>query len=224
MPQLNLEIVNNLPVVRHDKHVILVGTGSPTTIHETNRLSFLGMDYPVQTQYAGANLPALRNQTGIPNLTTLLGMDVLSGYKVVFDYAGLRMVFDSEPVDFDGSVLPLELIQGIPVLLVECQGRNIKMFLESGAKLSYIAPGFSNGLPPQGVVQDYYPGLGAFETQTYHLDLHTGGVQFQLRCGNLPAQLRGLLDNTGVQGIIGSDFFHRFKACLDASNRLLYVS
>ena len=98
------------------------------------------------------------------------------------------------------------------------------MFLESGAKLSYISPGFCNGLNPQGVVQDCCPGLGFFETQTYHVDLHTGGVQFQLRCGNLPAQLRGLLDNAGVQGIIGSDFFHRFKACLDASNQLFFVS
>ena len=90
----NCEIIDGHCIIRDQGNVILLDTGSPVTIHETKTLKFLGDDFATQDQYQ-TNIPELRHLTGLDDLTTLMGTDILRQYKLWFNYKYQKVIFGS---------------------------------------------------------------------------------------------------------------------------------
>jgi hypothetical protein len=67
--------------------------------------------------------------------------------------------------------------------------------------------------------QDFYPGIGTFQTPRHEIPTTIGDYDFIVNYGNLPASIMGLLSMGGAQGIIGYDFFNQFKVLLDLDNQ-----
>ena len=102
-------------------------------------------------------------------------------------------------------------------------GQPLKFFLDTGAKLSYFSQDFTNGYASVGIEEDFYPGVGQFETDCYDIPTSLGANDFLVRYGNLPFMLQMTLMLAGTDGIIGFDFFNNFKVMLDLGHeKLLY--
>lgn len=54
-------------------------------------------------------------------------------------------------------------------------------------------------------VRDFYPGLGTFESPTYHTKISLCGRDFTINAAVLPRTLEYLMLYSGVKGIIGID-------------------
>ena len=202
---------------------ILVDTGSPTTIHHSGILRFAGKDHTVMNSLMGTDVRDLSQLAEI-DFTTLMGLDILSEYKVILDYSGGTMtLYEDEKPQFDGTDIILERANGVLLVPAGVLGHRLTLALDTGATLSYIDPDVVRGIQPAGMQSDFHPMAGRFETPVYHADTTIGGRRFMTRYGVLPSFMASVLRITGIDGVVGYDFFSAFKVYLDCMNGILKI-
>jgi hypothetical protein len=161
-----LTLFDGHPIIEYNGNIILIDTGSPATIHTQPTLNFMGSVFPVQRAYGPLTIPGLIELLGT-NVTTLLGMDKLALYKIIFDYPNNTITFSNEnDLAFDGERVVFTTVLNIPVINAIINQRTIPCFLDSGAKLSYLKAGETRNFQNLGDTEDFYPGYGRFQTPT----------------------------------------------------------
>jgi hypothetical protein len=150
-------------------------------------------------------------------ITTLLGMDILKDYKIIFDYKNLEIsLLTGDDEDFKGEEIPMINHLGIPVIEVAPADKYIPMFLDSGAHLSYVKSSHTQYHKNFGETEDFHPTIGKFTTTKFLSSSRIGPHYIDVFYGNLPSQLVSFLSLiNGDNGILGYDFFAKFKICLD---------
>ena len=101
---------------------------------------------------------------------------------------------------------------GIPIVSPNIDGANRRMIFDTGAQISYLQNISLNTFPSAGIVNDFYPGVGQFQTETYMVDISIGTKSQQLRCGSLPELLGMTLMMAGTEGIIGNEILRNSVA------------
>ena len=192
----------------------LVDTGSPLSFARTGRATLGGTERELAPALPSLDAAGLSRFVGTP-LNGLLGMDVLARFVVTFGRNELS-VDDGTTSGPDPAFAELETdrIGGIPVVAALANGRTARLFVDSGAKISYLAPERLTGLPVEDTLRDFYPGLGEFDTEVSTAGCELGRRPFQAKFGFLPAPLRTMLSMCGVDGILGRDLFASFAVRL----------
>lgn len=67
---------------------------------------------------------------------------------------------------------------GIPIVACQVNGKSANLFLDTGAKLSYISNNETNHLQGSGKVDDFYPDFGTFSTNVFNLETKIGKHTF----------------------------------------------
>ena len=66
--------------------------------------------------------------------------------------------------------------------------------------------------------------INNFDTPIYNMEASVAGQCFTVRIGNLPPMLEGtLIGLSGTAGVIGYDFFNRFKVLFNYASRKIYL-
>lgn len=219
MTTFELDLIDGHAIIRSGDDVILVDTGAPSSMHIRPTLTFCSNEYPCAQTYLNLTPDRLSNLIGT-RITTLLGADILSRYKVLFDYRNRSIQFSEDELRFEGQEQRISTYSGIPIVEFELNGQRLKFFLDTGARLSYLAKDLTKGLDRVGTETDFYPSVGRFETDCYLATTRIGGDSFTVKYGVLPPEIAYLLF-AGTRGIMGFDFFNQFKAMLDLNRRLL---
>jgi hypothetical protein len=225
MPYIfDLEIYNKHAVIKNGESNVLIDTGSPITIHTDNTLSFLGNDFAAHTNYGGMSIRDISSLVGDEKeISTLVGMDILSRYDVLFDYQNNVISFDNENIELEGLEIPIvELRHGIPLIEIGAEGRRFKAYFDTGAALSYLAEPLTTGKAQAGMVLDFHPTMGRYETIVYEIETDMFGHSRIYQYGNLPARLRAFFSND-LMAIIGYDLLKDFKVVFSARRRILKV-
>ena len=228
MSTYKLEIFNGHPIIKEGENIILIDTGAPTTIHSSDRLQFNNQAFNVTSSYMGLTTGYVSELLGM-NITTLMGMDVLSKFKFSLNYKNNIVAFlKTETEDNNskligkGLLVLISTFMGIPIIELEVNNKKLKFFLDTGANISYLPEAITNNMYSKGTESDYYPGFGKFDTPIYELETKIGNEKFQARYGNLPQLLQMSLQLGNIDGIIGFDFFNNFNIILDQDNNKLY--
>ena len=222
MKTFQLQIFKGHPIIQDGDNIILIDTGAPATIHISDELNFLSENFSCTSNYMGLTASKLSEHLGM-QVTTLLGTDVLSKYKILLDYRNLLVSFSKDDIPFEGTEIGISNFMGIPIIELVVNSQPLKFFLDTGAKLSYLSEDFTSGYSSVGTDEDFYPGVGQFETECYDIPTSLGANDFLVRYGNLPFMLQMTLMLGGTDGIIGFDFFSSFRVMLDlGSDKLLY--
>ena len=212
----------NYAIEAFDGHVLvalpegrfLIDTGSPLSFARTRRATFGGMETDLAPSLSGLDADGLSRLVGT-SLDGLIGMDVLGRFVVTFGRSELS-VDEGAPSEPDPAFTELETdgVMGIPVVAVLANGRTARMFVDSGAKLSYLAPERLAGLPVEETLRDFYPGIGEFDVEASTAGCELGGQSFRAKFGRPPALVRMMLSGSGVDGILGRDLFAVFAVRL----------
>lgn len=218
MQAFPIEIHDGHAIFRHEGHVVLVDTGAPGTYHVATQFPFMERNH-LASRNGLIDIPSLRQLTGIPELTTLMGMDVIGRYHTLINYPDRKIIFSETPINMPGEGLECDNYMSIPIIRVEIGGMPRRMYLDSGAKLGYLHSNHTHPLAPEGTEADFYPGFGRFETPVYRLQGSVAGMAFEARYGNLPTALTRLLSMANADGILGSDFFQGFSILLERGSR-----
>lgn len=224
------------PLSLHDGHAIfqtadgqstiLVDTGVPFSFHTANVFQFEGASFATKVNLSGINVQEVSRLVGT-NITTLMGGDILSKFKVCLDYHNLTISF--EPLSYsieEGDRIPVQLIDGFMMLPVTINGFQTLSYLDTGAKLSYIGESLQSGLtanPERS--NDFYIGIGNYDTVTFStVATLSNGDQFPGTFGTLPSRVSAQFFSAEKQAIVGSDLFNHYqKVWIDYSNKCIHV-
>jgi hypothetical protein len=220
MKSYQINLFKGHAIIVEGENTILIDTGAPSTIHATNNIEFCGKSYHCTTSQMGLTVEKLAEMLGT-KITTLLGTDILSKYKIMFDYRNKLVKFATKEYELNGEEVKISSFMGIPIIELLVSNQPLKFFLDTGAKLSYLSNNFTANYNSVGREVDFYPGVGEFETECYEILTSIGNREFLVKYGNLPDLLQMTLMLGGTNGIIGFDFFNNFKIALDISNRTL---
>lgn len=212
-------------LIKDGSNVILVDTGSPITIHTSNTLEFGGTSYKVTTNAMGNTIEELQKISGV-EFTTLMGMDIISKYKVIFDYANQEITFCTfdEP-NPNGAECPLKLSMGTLIVPVVIKGIARLMILDTGATYSYLQSSLTHDLQPKETITDFSPLVGGeFTTPIFEIESEFGDTKFLCNYGNLPTTIQTMISLLGVQGIIGYDLLRSVKLMINIpENKMILV-
>ena len=220
MKQFQIILIKRHPIIKDGENIILIDTGAPSTINASESLTFCSENYNCSTDYMGLTVSKLSDLLGT-EITTLLGADILSEYNILFDYKNEIIEFNKHEIIFDGAETAISNFMGIPVIELSVDSQKLKFFLDTGAKLSYLSKSITTNYDSVGTDEDFYPGVGKFETDCFEISTSFGTKNFIVKYGNLPPLLQMTLMFGGTDGIIGFDFFNNFKVVLDLKNNLL---
>lgn len=223
MKQFQIKLFKGHPIINDGENKILIDTGAPSTIHTSDTLNFYSQSFGCSTNYMGLTVSKISDMLGT-EITTLLGADILSDFKILLDYQNLVIEFSKQEIDINGTQTDISNFMGIPIIKMNVANQELKFFLDTGAKLSYLTDSLTSNYESVGTDEDFYPGVGIFQTECFEIQTVFGDKEFIVKYGNLPSLLKMTLMLGGTDGIIGFDFFNNFKVVLDLkSNRLKYA-
>lgn len=220
MNEFQIQLYNGHPIINDGKNIILIDTGAPSTIHASDSLDFCSDSFECATNYMGLTVSKISDMLGT-EITTLLGADIMSEYQILLDYQNQVTNFSKQEIDLDGTQVDISNFMGIPIIKMKVGDQELKFFLDTGAKLSYLPDNLLGNYESIGMDEDFYPGVGNFQTECFEIPTVFANTVFVAKYGNLPEILQMTLMLGGVDGIIGFDFFNNFKIVLDLKNNSL---
>lgn len=201
------------PLERPTGHVVidihgvkaLLDTGSPVSIGELSGWSFQGEPVNLLPSFQGLNTDYLTRQVGT-RIDVLLGVDVLGHYHLVIDDSRGMVVFGRDSLHLRGNRIPLrDVLMGVPAADLVVGGETMPLYVDTGARFSYLPAEFLKGYQPVGREHDFFPGMGEFETPIYKVAIEVGGEIFETSCGVLPPVLEMAVQASGVKGVLGME-------------------
>jgi len=220
MKQFQIQLFKGHPIINEGENRILIDTGAPTTIHASDSLNFYSERYGCSTNYMGLTVSKISDMLET-EITTLLGADILSDYRILLDYQNQVIEFSKQEINIDGTQTDISNFMGIPIIKMTVDNQELKFFLDTGAKLSYLSDSLTSNYKSIGTDEDFYPGVGKFQTECFEIPTVFGDNKFIVKYGNLPKLLQMTLMLGGTDGIIGFEFFNNFKVVLDLKNNIL---
>jgi hypothetical protein len=203
------------PLVFRDNHLYVsiegalwvYDTGSPNTFGETTGNPFNG------ASLLRRNMDEFSGYLGV-KVAGLIGTDTLNALDHLLDLRPDKMSLtcSNEPLACDGNAHGLRFISptpgsaaGIPTLLASLGGTASDYIFDTGAPLSYHIGPVPEGAVPCCTKRDFWPSIGYFLTETFHVQTHLDASQRWLKFGRPPAQLEQTLKGYHTCGIIGNE-------------------
>jgi len=79
---------------------------------------------------------------------------------------------------------------GIPIIKMTVDNQELKFFLDTGAKLSYLSDSLTSNYESVGTDEDFYPGVGKFQAECFEIPTVFGDNEFIVKYDNLPKILQ----------------------------------
>lgn len=210
-------------IINDNGQKVLVDTGSPETIGRSDHFVFMDQEYNCTTSYFGQNIPSISRMMDY-DIDVLMGMDVIGKYKMFTDYKSKKVTFSSENIPFEPvCTIPIKQKEGVFCVILRVKGEDVRLFLDTGAKISYIAETYTSDETAIEVLEDFYPMIGQFETPIYAMEASVDGQSFPVNFGKLPSKLAMMLQMMGIEGAIGYDLFNKYKVLLDFKNNKMLL-
>ena len=135
----------------------------------------------------------------------IIGADIINRYDHIIDLKTSLLTVSDGELTSEGFVQPLDFFMGVPMLKANIGGASHGLFFDTGAQISY----FQGPAPADAVdaedLEDFFPTVGAFTTQTKHIKVGLNGLNHTLRCGKLPGMMGTALSMANLSGILGNE-------------------
>lgn len=200
----------------------LIDTGALQSFGAPKELLLAGKPFQIQKAYLGHGIAEIEHLIGT-RISAVMGVDILNCFETVIDLEEGEMTFSTEVLPFTGVQIPVRFFHGIPVISCCVGEQEVELFLDSGAKLSFLDTSISSQYPRSGEDTDFFPGFGEFKTDVYKVPLKIAGLHLELSVGTLPDILQMTLTQAKAAGIIGSALYDEFAVCLSAARSALVV-
>lgn len=215
------DLVNGHIVLKANANSLLIDTGAPSSVGNSSPLDFAGRTHDVSPNYMGVTPESLSCHSVGTTINGLVGADILNQYDILFDSSRHRITLSEEELPTDDDFLPLDAFMGIPIIETVVAGETVRMFFDTGAKLSYLNPDLSAKFPSAGEERDFYPGVGDFTTHTHTVPIGIGGREITLRVGILPELLQATLMMADTGGILGTALLDAYTVLFAPRRRIM---
>lgn len=226
----DLSMVKSFLIDLFDGHLIfdndglkvLVDTGCPVTIGKSTHFDFMGQSYQCMTDFGGKGITEISAMMGY-DIDVFMGMNIIEQFYIKTNYQSKEITFSTEEIPFD-SICSIPIIRGRMgevCIDLTVKGQNIKLALDTGARISYIDESFTNGEPVVETRDDFNPMIGNFSTPIYSMEASVCEQIFPVNFGKLPPVMAMPLKMMGIYGAIGFDLFNAFTVLMDFKKNML---
>ena len=219
-----IKLINDYLIITDNDQNILVDTGSPMSFHPSGSIGFGENEFAAQSCIPGVSIPYLSEKVGC-EMHGLLGMDIINHMPMLFSLKDGFVLFDDDARYLNHfKKYPLgPLSGGLVAITISVNGKNANVIIDSGAPISYIRPNFVSGLECAGIMDDFSPFIGNFQTETFicEVDTLTGLEKYRQRFGIPPQIISMTLDMLQVDGIIGIELFKRYR--IQLNNQIVFL-
>lgn len=222
--ECSIKLVNDHLVVVDDDQNILVDTGSPVSFHPSGVLVLGQEQYSVHSSVPVVSTQYLSEKVGC-EIHGLLGMDIINRQPLLFSLKdGLISWDDDAEYSKHFKMFPLgPLSGGLVAITISVNGQDANMIIDSGAPISYIHPRFVTGMESAGIMDDFSPFIGDFQTETFVCEVDTliGQETYSQRFGVPPQIISLMLAQLNADGVIGMELFKRYR--LQFNNQIVFL-
>ena len=183
----------------------LLDTGSPLSFGDDPRIEIAGVGFDIPRACAGLDAETISDLVGVP-LQGLLGGDVLGRFDHFFDLSAATVTISEDVLAHEGAAVAMWGLDtsGVPYVAVRTMGHDLRLVFDTGSMMTYVPDQRVPRDRPAGTRQDFYPGVGRFQVETFLGDFRIGGQDFELQCGALPPLLAMLIGYIGADGVVGN--------------------
>lgn len=209
MEENRLQIVSDHLLIESEGGLLLIDTGSPMSFHKDGVISICGDTYNVPRSLMNVNAAYVSEKVGA-DVCGLLGMDIIGKHGILLDVSHGWVFFGCSLEGY--FPVPTFTRQGCVGVYMLVDGKEARVFVDTGAPVSYISDRFTKGKTAAGVATDFSPMSldGTFETPVYELPAEIVGKAFTMTLGNLPDELKQRLKLLGADGVVGMELLKRF--------------
>jgi len=203
-------LINGHIIASTGKSRLLIDTGAPNSVADSMSLAFAGAIHQTQRSGMGVTPESLSKSVGTP-INALVGVDILNQYDIHIDPIGSTLSISENSLPLSGQHLEMGNLMGIPIINAMVSNDKVRLFFDTGAKLSYLDPDITKEFPLVGTEKDFYPGVGEFSTNAYDVPIILGTEAVVLRVGTLPMILQMTLMMAQTNGILGTAILQTHK-------------
>ena len=205
MTVYKIEFHKNVPVVEKDGAKWMFDTGCP-------------FSYPNPMVYLNGKITEF---LGIPDLR-MMGMDKMGKYLLV-DYSGQQIIVAEEKPEFTGKSLNFDFgFSGCPYINLSVDGHSCECYLDTGAQVSYLRNLDLRNYEHSEPVQECDVMGNLWKTETAFVPAKIADMDFSVRFGEADKNM-AFQFGCDKDGVIGFDFFRKFKVLFDFSNKKIFV-
>lgn len=223
MQRLELVLTSGHLLVTSSDGRWLLDTGSPASFGNQPLITLDGKAFPVASEYFGLNAASLSNLVG-EQVSGLIGTDILGELDLEIDLPSGSLNVSLDSIDLAGTEVELDDFMGVSILSVQSDEGEHRMFFDTGAQISYFQHDSVQRFKTAGELQDFFPGMGEFRTQTHLVPFRIGPLSFEFRCGQLPDLLGLTLAMASVEGIVGNAICVGRKVGYFARRRMMVLA
>lgn len=217
MKTFDIVMANGHILINNGEGYILIDTGNPVSFHKSGRMALGDDTFDVPTSFMGVDCDYVSSHVGVP-VEGMLGMDFIASHNTLIDVPGKTVILDA---DTEGYVEIPSLVTRDRVMIdLSIEGRSTRVFLDTGAPVSYVDSSLTAGLVPCGNANDFHPFIGEFTTPLFDVRARIGDRDFELKAGNLPFLMQFTLNACGAYGAIGLDLLKQIPVLI--SNGRVY--
>ncbi|PJJ42008.1 hypothetical protein [Hallerella succinigenes] len=179
-------------------------------------------DAKMTAKVLGIDFDAISKHVGVP-ITTILGTDCLSKFKIVIDKIRNQIMFDTEEIPFEGSSIATVKLGDCMGIEVKLNGVPRKVLLDTGITSSYADKVWLDGCADKGRRIDYHPLADYYTVPVFRALTEFGGRNYQVKYGVMPDILKTkIMEVTGlpkeaVLGVLGASILEDRRFYIDFS-------
>ena len=188
------------PIIEHDSKKYLIDTGAQISLSKDGNIKLGDINYLTPKENKGISPETISKFIGF-EIDALIGATVLNKNKYELNYSKEEFNIGD---DANNASVEVKNIAGIPSTVIEINGSQKRMFIDSGAKISYL-----NGIqfsPDDEEVEDFYPPNMIFKTQLSSLKVSDEMGDIEMKFGSLPNSISQMQDQYNVDGILGYEY------------------
>jgi len=159
MAKYRFDFASGHIIFRDGGRLILFDSGSTFSIGAHEAFTFEGNQFSLLGDYLGVGLETLTELVGHP-FDIVMGPEVIETFDVRIEPTGKTIHFGGNLRLSNSIEIPLDSHMRIPIMKVNIRSDPVLLFFDTGAKLSYIAPDYMDGMTPLAKREDFYPTLG----------------------------------------------------------------
>lgn len=218
----NITLHKKHPLITINGKTYLLDTGGQISFSDNGIINFAGTTYHKSTSVMGISPDTLTTALGT-KIHGLIGADILSRYIVEINYPENKIIISDEETVLHGEIFNAEIIMGVPKTNFIIDGREVSLFLDTGAPISYILKDFTEGKKSTGTKEDFYPFIGNFRTEIFPFNLTIGNYKFTAEIGILPTILEITMQMANAKGVIGYDLFVHKGLFINYPNKRILI-
>lgn len=206
------------PIVRLGGQPYLLATGMSRSVGDSP--IYMGRrDIDPHPSHLGVTVAGLRQRLGI-EVAGVIGTDLMAPFNVAVCPDDRLVRFSEGPLEGEETV-PLEIVDGAPVVPVRIADRDRRLLFDTAAPLSLLRESEFRSREPLGKDRAYHPLVGAFTTDRYTMEFSIGGQNRLFQAGVMPDSLENQLRKDGIHGVLGVDLLEHFGLHLYLQERVM---